>query len=363
MKRVILLGVAVLFSASMTMAADVDVNADINLNGDYTGDIYHVGVTANGSITLDGDLTMDGLCLADSTVMAEGTVTVGASHTLNVATFNVSGGWIGTLNVEGTMNCSGLFNYDGNGAQYNTDLGVYGAINVTGKINAGAHFILGGYDVAYPVAVSISGSGECEAGTNRTYIGGVSGGGTVTMSGSAKLFNDTKTAGLYDNTLYVGWAPGAGDGVLNVEAGNTVVFRHVNLNPTGTVNFILDAAGSACVLTAQLPSAVDPETENVDCYVTFEVDSTCNLDTTGVGAGVLVAGFAVDIATARSWDGLRWDGAYQASLTVDGSVNAQWGLREKPGDNTTLQAFIVPEPTTMALLGLGGLLVAMRRRS
>jgi hypothetical protein len=362
MKRFILLGVAVLFATSMAMAAaELDIDAAVSMNGDYTGTNIHVGVAAEGTLTLDGDLTADAVLIADSTVMAAGTVNVVAGTTLNVATFNVSGGWLGTLNVEGTMNCSGLFNYDGNGAQYNTDSGVYGAINVSGSgaINAGAHFIFGGYDVAYAVDANFSGNAVVSGGMNRTYVGGVAGGGNVVMSGSAVFHNDTKTAGLYDNTMYVGWAPGAGAGTLTVESGNTVEFRHININPTGTVNYILDAAGAACVLTAKLPSAVDPETENTDCYVTMEIGSTLNLDTTGVAAGLLVEGFEVDIATAPT--DIRWQGSYGPTLLVDGVANSQWALREKTPN--TLQAYIVPEPTTMALIGLGGLLIAMRRRS
>ena len=364
MKRVILLGFAILLAGSMAMAADIDFNADGNLSGDYTGDNLHIAVTTDAAITVDANLTCDALLVADTTADATGSVTVNAGVIADVGTFNISAGWMGTLTVEGTLNCSGLFNFDGNGAQYNPDTGLYGQINVSGsgEINAGAHLIFGGYDANYQVDVNLSGSAKVEASTNRTYIGAVSGSGSVTMSGSATLCNYTKTAGIYDNTLYVGWT--VGTGLLTVESGNTVEFRNIDVNPTGTVDYILDAAGQACVLRPTLPPEVDPETENVDSYFTCQPGSVLNVDTTGVGVGLLIPGFAVDLAEVAEYQYLRWDGSYQASLTVDGSVNAQWQLREKPGsDGTILQARIIPEPTTIALLGLGGLLVALRRRS
>ena len=368
MKRAILLGIAVLFVSGMVMA--VEFNADGAISGDYTGDSIHIAVSANAAMTTDGDLTGDALFVTDTTVGAIGSLTINAAHTVQVnGNLRTGAGSMGTINVDGTLNVTGLFDFDGIAGLSGADNGVYAALNVTGTVNGGTHMIFGGYDVGHPADVTISGTGLINAGLKPVYIGGLQGTGTVTMSGSAELSNTGGLTGYYDNQLNVGWT-GAGTGKLIVESGNTVKFRHITVKAGGTVEYILDAGGSAAVLTAELPADVliDNPAAGVDAFFSVENGGVLDLNTAGVAGGILVAGYAVDIATVESWSFLRWDtiGTYEATLAVDGVVQAPWAtwrLREKPGDVTTLQAFIIPEPTTMALLGLGGLLAALRRRS
>lgn len=359
MKRVILLGVAVLFACSMVMAADIDVDITTSMSGDYTGDNIHVGVATDGNLTINADLQADAILIADTTVGASGTVNVDAGVTVDLATINISAGFMGVLNVEGAINLTGWMNYDGNPAQYNSGTGLYGEIHVSGsgEINGGAHFIMGGYSAGWPMVVTLSDSARMSGGVSPMYLGGTAGSATLTMSGNAVLNNPNPASGYYDNILNVGWGPDLpGSGTLIVESGNTVDFRHISVKSGGRVEYILDAAGGACLLDA------GPEDEDWtgDCFMNFETGSVIAIDDSGVAGGVLVPGFAVDIATAKEWSMLKWD-QFEYEVALD--AGPLWGLREKPGDATTLQAFIIPEPTTMALLGLGGLLVALRRRS
>lgn len=365
MKRIILLGVVMLFAASMTMAADIDIDSTVSMSGDYSGDILHVGVAADGTINLSGHLQADGVIISDTTVGASGTVNVGADLILDVNTINISCGFMGTLNVEGTLNVSSWLNYDGNPAAYNPATGLYAQLNVSGngQINGGAHMIYGGYGAAYPFDMTISDNAVVSGGVSPMYVGGPSGSGTCVMSDNATLQNlNGVTAGLYDNLLNIGTSDPAEPGTLTVESGNTVKFRHLFYN-NGTAEYILDAAGQVCTMEAFLPDDADPE-GNLDCIVRFYDGNEIDLDTSGVAGGILVPGYAIDLVTTVSASMLQWDtpGLYEASLAAD-DVLAGWKLREKPGDATTLQAYIIPEPTTMALLGLGSLLVAMRRRS
>jgi hypothetical protein len=368
MKRFLLLGIAILCLGSMAMAADVIIDADGTLSGDYTGDYIHIGVNANANVSLDGDLTVDHLTVTDTTVGAMGSLTVGASYTANVTgNVMVGMGSMGVLNIEGTMNVGSYFNYDGNPTLSGMP-GVYALINVSGDalLQGGAQMSLGGWAANYPVDVNISGNAVVEGGLKPIYAGGVLGGGTVTMSGNAKLQNTSGDTGYYDNVLNVGWNTAGTEGKLIVESGNTVQFRHYFMRGAGTTEYILDASGQACVLTAKLQDG-EPVGEgiNVDCYVRFYLGHTIDLNTVGVDPGVLVEGFAVNIAKSDNANWILYEGgSYGAVLLVDGAANWMWRLRKVTDETGAyLQAYIIPEPTTLALLGLGGLLAALRRRS
>ena len=369
MKRFILLGIAIICMGSMVMAADIIWDANESISGDYTGDYAHIGVNANSDVHIVGTTTVTNLAVTDTTVGAMGSLTVDAGASIHVLGYTRLGvGSMGTINVEGEMTIDGHFDYDGNSSMSGLDA-VYGVLNVSGNgvLNTGQHTIWGGYAAAHPWTVTLSGDSLVNVGLKPCYVGGTTGSAIVTMSGNAQLINESGLTGYYDNMLNVGWGGIADSGRLIVESGNTVKFRHITYKAGGTVEYILDAAGVGCVLTAELPADVDPE-GGQDAYVNFEPGSLLDINTSGVAAGILVAGFSVDVATAPEWNMLRWDtpGTYEASLAVDGVAMPSWGtwrLREKAGDPTTLQAYIIPEPTTMALLGLGGLLAALRRRS
>ena len=378
MKRAILLGVAILCLGGMVMAADVIIDVDGSISGDYSTDYVHIGVNAAGAVNVNAnaDLQVDNLAVTDTTGTAMGNFTIDAGVTVDVGGYARLGvGGMGTINVEGTLNVTGHFDYDGN-ASLSGSPGVYGVLNVSGSgtINGGAHMIFGGYAGGHPWTVTMTGNALINAGDKPLYIGGPAGSATCHMSGTATMQNIDGISGLYDNVLNIGWNdadpenPAPLPGLLSVHETNTVVFRHIDVKQYGTVEYILDAAGQACVLTSTRPADViakkiaEPEYCD-DSFMNFIPGSIIDLDVSGVAAGILVPDFTVDLATADKDNELRWDipGTYGVSLAAD-DIAAGWGLRRKPGDATTLQAWIIPEPTTMALLGLGGLLVAMRRK-
>ena len=376
MKRVILLGFAILFACSMTMAADLVINGsgtisagtydNVELNVGASATTGIVDVAAGASVVIDGQLSVTDTDVASVST----TLNIGATSSvqLTAGSLVAGGGGHAEINVEGSLNIdAGYFMYDGN----NVNAGVTVEINVSGSgsIDANLHQILGGYSTPWHCELNLSDDATVFQGRGPIYTGGTQGTGAITMSGNATIRSDDVSGNLYDNLLNVGW-DGNEAGVLTVESGNTVMMRHILIRAGGQVNYILDAAGQACVLTSFEP--IDPDTGEpvtTDSMMRFLDGSLIDLDYSGVAAGVLIPGFAVDIATAPSWHMLQWE------LGDGGTVNVAtlasddmygpiaWRLREKPGDTSTLQAYVIPEPTTMALLGLGGLLLAIRRRS
>ena len=375
MKRVILLGVSILFACSMTMAADLNIDGsgtiaagaydNINLNVGAGAVSGTVDVAASATVTASGNLSVTDTDVAGVST----TLNIGAGTSVSVGGYIVlGGGGHAEVNVAGDLDVTGHLTYDGN----NTNAGVDVDLNISGDANVqgGLHMIFGGYSAAYTYDVTISDNANVQAGGKPIYIAGTQGFGTCTMSGNAVLQNSTYTSTPQDNMISVGWDNPGQTGVLTVEAGNTVEAKYIRVRAAGTVNFILDAAGQACVLTAA--DVIDPgtgELSGTDSTMLFYDGCILDLDYSGVAAGLLVPGYAMDIATTPEWYMLQWelgDGGTDkiATLAPDDMYGpVAWRLREKPGESRTLQAYVNPEPTTMALLGLGGILLAIRRRS
>ena len=75
---------------------------------------------------------------------------------------------------------------------------------------------------------------------------------------------------------------------------------------------------------------------------------------------------SVDLADFNTWlasDGGGWAGAdFNGDASIDLADFNIWLTTAPPSDASLLNAMPVPEPTTMALFGLVGLLAAGRRR-
>jgi len=264
------------------------------------------------------------------------------------------------INIEGTLVSTGNFTYEGGSASGAVEVNISGS----GKLDAKGLVILGGYSATYQsYEVNMSGSANITMQASKTvYIGGnaagnVSGQTVVNMSGTASI------TGVGSNSkCFVGQTSGDGTiktpGRVNLNSSGAFVSAHqMMIKEAGTIGITIDAGGAGHVATYR-PA---PTTQ---AYVWFMEGSIIDIDDQ-IGS---VSGDAYDVAITPDWTDLKWedadDGTYNFGVHLAPEDSAAWWrLREKPGNAGILQIVMIPEPTTMALLGIGGLLLAIRRRS
>lgn len=366
MKRVILIGVAILFATSMVMAVGYDVPPDPAAIADGTYDYLNIGISADASASASGSVTITGdTNIGDAGYT--GSLAVSGSIDLQAGAYvGVNGGvsaGTGSITVDagGSVTAGGAV-YLGYDAA--STAGGTGSADISGSLDITGILSIGGYTYASgSCSMDVQASGSVTS-SNSLYVGGQAGG-----SGSHSLTIDGAASVSCGNDINVGWADGGGlyaSGHLYIEGsggGSISATRHIALK-RGYFHYEVDAGGVTPIVANGdgniiIFGGVVPETAKID--MSFDSPATQALyDAMGAmdpGRWVVLADASIGVGTLN-W-GQPGDLSYSGAMLLG---DPKWELVERTTD--VLEAhYMVPEPTTMALLGLGGLLVALRRRS
>ncbi|MGJ8655440.1 MAG: PEP-CTERM sorting domain-containing protein [Akkermansiaceae bacterium] len=278
--------------------------------------------------------TINGLFTVDRTVDSNSNrINVEGGATLNITAGNhsdsasgnttrnyIGNGSTGTVNVSGasTVYNVGHIVVVGNGAAGNGTITQTDGSFAASRGGNSFMGIAGGSSMEVGVG-GATGLYEISGGSFTSRIGvGVGGGGTFSVVGS-----NASTIGIGSN--------GSLDGSWNQASG-------------GTLKLGLDAGGSTLILV-DVTTGTGVGAGNV----TFESGSILDLYDAG-GAVTNVW------QTVMSWEGALTDNGLALSSAA---TSAGW---EKQVVGSDLQVRLVPEPSSTALLGLGGLAFMLRRR-
>ncbi len=401
-----------------TVAKALNVNAGSGASGNrmigannvsgtnvYSGNIVR-GSSGNRTLTLaqtgGGTVDFDGVISGDHKVLVEGpgTVRLGGANTF-AANTEINGGQL-HVKEGATISAAGQTVYVGHGSTTGTSAGLFIAdvnggttVAQTLRINPGdgANRTLGGLNVSgtntYSGAVNMTGTGDRSATLHAAAGGTVA--FTGTLSGDAGIFiegggtvllgaaNDyTGPTVVSDGTLRVANASGSGTGSgavtvrdggrlggsgsiltssLLVEYGGSIApdtlgTLSVDLGLGGTAMFETGAYFTFTLAAAGLFDQVEFQGTG---GVTFNNNVIHFVDMTG---GELEMGGTYELF--RFGDNV----SRQGQLTIGSGLEAYGGSTLSfNGDVLQLLVNPIPEPSTMALLGLGAAaLAAVRRR-
>ncbi|MBL8763826.1 MAG: hypothetical protein JNM07_06115 [Phycisphaerae bacterium] len=243
--------------------------------------------------------------------------------------------------------------------------------------------------------------------TMRTMAVAALAGAACTSAANATLvahwnFNDSTAnststqVGVLNST-----GPNSGTGAMTIGGGSPVITY--NTISAGTANGCVgtfggtttnavgaDPSGGALAITASVgANSNNPVTAN-GCFVTFQISMTNFIDlnvsfaTRGTGTGFRSAQLAYSTDNSSFTDfGSPWDGGSSGTFFVisrdlsavnslDNAANvyirltfngATGGGGNNRVDNVQFNATLIPAPGALALLGLGGLVSARRRRA
>ena len=168
---------------------------------------------------------------------------------------------------------------------------------------------------------------------------------TSTLSGSDLLLQDIDRSQLASNSRGIASA----DGDINSTRGQGIYFAfdlsafatNTNLRITAATATVGSGSGTLQFVVASSPTVADPNVGQA--FQDFEFSNAVEY-TVGAADGVEKTGLSIDIA----------DGDY---LVVRNTGTDSFRLTD-----VTFEAVTIPEPGSLALLGLGGLLSGARRR-
>jgi hypothetical protein len=286
------------------------------------------------------------------------------STTLNVDWGNgyTNGGWIAGQNAQGTVTVNHtagsltttLADYIGRGSQSGSTVNY----NLSGgSYNYGQPRVGARTDALGDITLNISGSGVMQpiaSGTRRFYTGGMSGGLSATM------ISGTGTLDIYDFR-------GDGDGGdVSIGTGGHTLFEVIGSsanvsfslnfntnqnnkeNLTNIYRFVADAGGVSCITGNAIGDAL-----RISAHSDLEVDLTGYAGTDDL-----------DLFLVSKYTGGLWDSITIIDPLNRGYYHVQDGEGEwtDTGEMNVRTYLTIPEPATLVMLGLGGLLTMRRRR-
>jgi autotransporter-associated beta strand protein len=364
------------YSAQFSTTANQQyrINVQTALTATYASDLASAGgilsKTGPGTLILSAANTFTG-----ATTLSGGNLQLNNALALQNSAINTAASIVGTttagfvLNAVTSPTFGGLTGNKQLSTIFDTDTGNYGLVtNVTLNPGTGASYDYSGVlnNGASDMTVTKTGAGTQTLSGANTYTGG-----TIVSNGTLVINGSTSTTG----TVTVG-AGGTLAGIGTVGAATTV-------------NGTLSPGQSPGTMTYQ-------NTLTLAGSTIMEIDGTSGagvagghdfVNLTGAGAaGVLTHGgtMTLDIGVIFGTGGYSWNlfdfasetgtftgitlsDQYSGSL-LDPDMDGVWGLTS--GINTwtftestgVLNLTVVPEPSSLALLGLGGLGLALVRR-
>lgn len=333
-------GLTTVSSGTIRLLNTNAVNGDIALDGGGLS-VDNVSVTLDGNITGTGSVTKTNnsstLTLSGDNTFSGGVTLVDGAVALGDGVNNGLG--TGTFNIR-------------RGTVRSTDDNARTITNTLSFTNGSGSFRFGATSGA------TSGRGDL----TFTYAG------TTSMGASRTFTVDNDTVVTFNNnfTANPGWTfskSGTGTLVFNGGIGG-------NFNGTVTVNtgtFIMngDKTGGGDVNVTD--GGTLGGTGSLDGVATFAAGSTFQAmidgpleftDTVNIDSGAVIA--TLDTLTDSSYTVMTFGtGSLTGTFTVDTSISSQGYSVVYNDDSITL---VVPEPATMLLVGLGGLLVLGRRK-
>lgn len=291
----------------------------------------------------------DDVTFADGTRAINGAFTVTRDVDITVERTFVEGG--ATLNVTSGTHSD---NRAGNTIRNFVGRGSLGVVNHSG----------GSYDIGH--LLSIGGGGA--SGDGSYYLTG----GSLAASRGANGANLSDAGGF---SLEVG-GNGGGDGLFEISGGSFETRIGVGIGASGTFSILGSDAtnigiGSNGSLDGgwvqysggTLSAAIDAG--GVTKILIDDVDGTSGVNVDFQAGSLLELGFDGIAPTAGTWTLLEAENtAIDASnLSLSGATAAGWSFAvDNTGSNGQLNVTYVPEPSSLALLALGGIAVLRRRR-
>jgi autotransporter-associated beta strand protein len=306
-----------------------------------------------------GSSTYGLLNLNNLNALQNATLALGASFgPTNTTSFN-------SLANSGTFNVGAL---SGSGNVRLADTaGSAVALSVGGNNSSTAH------------SGNLTGAGSLhKAGTGRLTLSGTNVyTGTTTVGGGTLMVNGTHVGGdnyHVNSSGILGGSgritPKAGAGII-VDSGGTLtpgadgVIRTLTLDGSGTDTTLLTLAPLATLSFNLFTGLVSDQVAMTNAAVGDFVANDNVVNFTDLSAGNLAIGQYILITsdTANTYSGLTLSGSdIIGGLAIGSGLTGYTADLEVSGNNIVLDITAVPEPTTVALIGLGGLAALVIRR-
>lgn len=377
--------VTVADGAQLQLRNDIDIANAISISGHgLSSTVGHN--TVSGLVTLDDDARISGVN-ASQTSLTVNDVDLG-SHTLIVATGAANTGHVvidGTITGSGNItkiNVGNLTISSDNSATYSgtTEFrrgvlllgndGALGAGSVLWKVdNDQAATIRSSSAATRTIANNLTITAQSTGNPNARHVFGGDDSGDLIFTGDIAITGTRRFQVFNDTTRFDGEVSGGG---FNKEGAGTLILNGTNTYTGSTTvkvgTLLVNGANNGGGAVTVEANATLGGTGSIAGNVGFEADSIFlalidgALDIGGqvtIDSGALIA--TDDVLTLSSYTVLTHGiGALTGLFTIDDSIINQNYQVVYNDDSVTLE--LIPEPATLALLGLGGVLMMGRRR-